>query len=220
MRLESVSPTLWPKKRRGFLIICALSALCLPQSTLAQSGRRQVRRDSPAPAVPAEAKTESEVSPKKAKPAPAATLIVGGDRLGSSFLISAGYLDVALAACVERLRGAPSLAVTGGGNMTRKEAVDEAKRQEDAHVVWLEIKPANDGSDDVAIEYWVFIPKTAKVMTSGRIYLGSTARGNGRVGAGVPSVTRRLPLEYQLREGGREVADRVMDKFHVGSPSL
>ena len=219
MRHQSLSLALSPEKPRCLLIVCAISILCLSQAALAQSGRRQVRRDSPSPAAPVEAKTEREVTPTPAKPAPVASLIVGGDRFGSSLMMLSSYVDTAVDACVERLRKARSLAVTAGGNMTRKEAIDQAKKEKDAHVVWLEMRVEGDRDmADVVIEYSVFMPQSAKVKTHGRVYLDGTQRGNGRIGVGVPSVTRRLPLQYLVQEGGRSVADRVLDKFHVSLP--
>jgi hypothetical protein len=102
--------------------------------------------------------------------------------------------------------------------MSRKEAIDKAKKGEEAYVVWLEMSVDNVNSASVGIilNYTVFSPQTGKVKTFGHVYLDRAQVGTGNVGIGLPpSASRRLPLEYQLKQGGREVADRVMETFHV-----
>jgi len=221
MRRERLSLSL-PEERRGyFLIVSVLSILCLSQAALAQSGRRQSKNISPSPPVIVEAKTEGEAKPPTVKPAPVASLIIGGNRLSTSFDVPPSSLDIVIDSCIERLGKASSLVVTsGGGNMNRKEAVDKAKKQETAYLVWLELKVENYNSDSsgIILEYSVFEPQTAKVKTFGHVYLDRAQVGNGRIGVGLPpSTTRRLSLDYLMREGGRSVADRVMDIFHVGA---
>ncbi|HYY57535.1 MAG TPA: hypothetical protein VE842_09385 [Pyrinomonadaceae bacterium] len=184
----------------------------------AQSGRRRDKREASPPVVTNEAVTERKADPPATnKPAPVATLIVGGDRFGSSLYILPGYVDEAVESCMKRFKNS-GLAVEAGGGMTRKEAIDRAKRQKDVHVLWLEIRVEDDGSDSASIGYMVLTPQTAKVLTSGRVYLGSSRIGTGGVGVSVPSIGGRMPLEYQLREGGRSVADRVMKVFQVEVP--
>jgi hypothetical protein len=219
MRLERLSLSLLEKRRGYFLIVCVLSILWLSPAAFAQSGRRQSKNISPSPpVVVAEPKTEGEVKPPAAKPAPVAALIVGGDRDRASFDIPSSYLDIAIDACIERLGKAASLSVIGGGSMSRKEAIDKAKKQEEAYVVWLamSVENVNSASAGIVLEYTVFIPQTAKVKTFGHVYLDRAQAGTGNVGIGLPpSSSRRLPLEYLLKQGGRDVADRVMDMFHV-----
>lgn len=201
------------KKRRWLLIVCALSLLCLSQSALAQSGRRQNKNVSPPPPpVAPEPKTETEVKPPVVKPDTSATIIVGGDKFGSSIYILSAYVDAAMVACMDRLRKSAGLEVTGGGNMSRKEAMDRAKKEQEAHVLWLEVRVEEDGTGDASVAYTLFAPQTAKNTASGRVYLGTQRVGGGTIGVGVPS-SRRLPLEYQLRDAGRTVADRVIGKL-------
>ncbi len=214
--------TLLRTRRGSRLIVCVLAIFFLSSAAQAQSGRRRTEREA-LPPVAVKTETKPEVKPTADKPAPVATLIVGGDRYSGSFDLLPSYLDIALDACVEKLRKAPGLAVSGGsGKLTRGEAIEQAKQQNVAHVLWLEMRlDSNGGSSSalsVVLDYSVFAPETAKVVTSGRVYLGETRRGGGRVGIGLPSANRRLPPEYQFRDGGRGVAERVMDKFHVSVP--
>ena len=203
------------KKTVRLLIVCAVSILCLSEAALGQSGRRQSRNPSAPTPVVIENKTGDEAKPKPPanKPATGANVVVGGDRFGTSLYILPGYVDVAVESCVDSLRRSTGLEVVAGGNMTRRVAIDRAKKEKDAHVLWLEVKVEDDGSDGISIGYTVFTAQTAKVMTSGRVYLGSRRVGTGGVGIGVPSITGRLPLEYQLKEAGAGVADRVRNKL-------
>jgi hypothetical protein len=218
MQLESSVRALPLKKHGILLVVCAIAILCISQAVPAQSGRRRDKREASPPVMADEAVTERKPDPPATdKPAPVATLIVGGDRYGSSLYVLPGYVDEAVESCMKRFKNS-GLAVEPGGGMTRKEAIDRAKRQRDVHVLWLEIRVEEDGSDRPSIGYMVLTPQTAKVLTSGRVYLGSSRIGTGSVGVSVPSINGRMPLEYQLREGGRSVADRVMKVFHVESP--
>ena len=205
-------------KRAALFIICAVSILCLSQALLAQSGRRPPKRESPPPPAPAEPSVPLEQKTPAEKPPPAAYLIVGGDRLGSSINIMPSYVDEAVDSCVKRLRKSPSLDVKAGGSMTRRDAIERAKREKEAHVVWLEVRADDDRLDGISIGYTVFSPQTAQVKNFGRVYLGNRRAGNGRVGVGVPPVMKRYPLDYYMREGGEDVADRVMGLFQVPLP--
>lgn len=223
MPVKYLSSTFSEERRRYLLIVCALSILCLSQTTLAQSGRRQVKRESTVPPpVSAEVKTEPSATPATVKVDTVASFIVGGDRLSASFDVPSGYLDTAIHACIDRLGKAPGLiASAGGSSMSRKDAIDKAKKQSEAHVVLIEFKAENNGPSQTGfvLEYSVFTPQTAKVKSFGRVYLDNARVGPGRVGVGIPpSISRRLPLDYQMKEGGRSIADRIMSSFHVSSP--
>jgi hypothetical protein len=203
-------------KRRGWLLtVCAVALLCFSQAALAQSGRRQKTVLSPSP-PPADTSTkdEGEAKPRAEKPAPLATIIVGGDRFSNSMTIGPTYIDEAVEACVMELSKSGGLEGRSGGGMTRKEAVDRAKKEEEAYVLWLEMRMDGNRTEDVYVSYIVFRPQTAKILTSGNAYLSTRRVGKGPVGVGVPSIGGRLPLQYMMREAGREVAGRVADKIH------
>ncbi|HEX8492519.1 MAG TPA: glycoside hydrolase family 16 protein [Pyrinomonadaceae bacterium] len=205
-------------KTGRLLIACIISILCLLQATLAQSGRRQRKNASTPPPITTDNKTADDAQPKPPakKSAPIATVIVGGDRLGTSIYIPPVYVDMAVKSCVDRFEKSSGIeAISGGGSMTRSMAKDRAKKESAAHVLWLELRVEDDGSNEVSISYLVLTPQTAKILTSGRVYLGSRSAGGGTVGVGVPSITGRLPLGYQIKEAGASVADRVKNKFPI-----
>ena len=206
------------KKPAGLLIICAVSILCLSQAMLAQSGRRPPKREPAPPPAPAEPAPPLEHKTPAEKPPPAAYLIVGGDRISASINILPSYVDEAIDSCIKHLRKSPSLDVKAGGTMTRRDAIEKAKKEKEAHVVWLEVRVEDERADGVSIGYTVFNPQTAQVKNFGRVYLGNRRAGNGRVGVGVPSVIKRYPIEYYMREGGEDVAERVMSVFLVPPP--
>lgn len=222
MRDKSLSLAFLKDRRRYLLIVCALSILCLSQTVLAQSGRR-IKRESTAPTpVITEAKAEPTPTPSTVKVATVASFIVGGDSLSTSFDVPSGYLETAIHACIDRLEKAQGVTASAGGNMSRKDAIDKAKKQTDAHVVLIEFKADYNGTSQTTfvLEYSVFTPQTAKVKSFGRVYLDHARVGAGKVGVGLPpSIGRRLPLDYQMKEGGRGIAERLISSFHVDTPN-
>lgn len=209
-------------KRQWRTIACALFFLCLSQAALAQSGRRPEKKEAPPPTVEVETKIEPEVSRPTARIPAIASLIISGDRTSAELDVPIGYLDFAINACIERLRKAPALAVSAGGtNIRKKEAVDDAKQQADAHVVWLEIVVENDDTDlgGITVRYFVFTPQTGKVKNFGRVYADRAQLGKGPVGVALPrSAGRRLPLDYLMKQAGKDIADRLIGLFQVSLP--
>src|SRR5829696_8592908 len=116
------------------LTVCAVSLLCIFQAALAQSGRRQSKVLSPPTPVVTkdEGETKPEAKPRATRPGPIATVIVGGDRFGTSSSIIPGYVDEAVESCVIELNKSHGLEARGGGGMSRKEAIDRAKKETEA----------------------------------------------------------------------------------------
>jgi hypothetical protein len=204
-------------RRVCLLTLCAVSLLCLSQAALAQSGRRQNKPLSPPTPVATDGENEakSEVKPRAEKPAALATVIVGGDRFGSSAYTISGYIDEAMDSCVAELNKSHGLEARGGGGMSRKEAIDRAKKETEAYVLWLDLRVEGSRQDDISVSYTLFMPQTAKVMAFGNVYLSTRRAGRGPVSVGVPSVGGRMPLQYLMREAGRDVAQRVVDKLQT-----
>lgn len=208
-------------KRACLLTLWAVSLLCLSQAALAQSGRRQNKPLSPPTPIVTkdEGEPRPEARPRPNSPAPSATIIVGGDRFGTSSSIIPGYVDEAVESCVAELNKSHGLEARGGGGMTRKEAIDRAKKETETHVLWLDVRMDGNRQEDIAVSYTLFMPQTAKVLTFGNIYLLGRRSGNGRVGVGLPPIGgRNMPLQYQMREAGRGVAERVISKLQSATP--
>jgi len=220
VRPSTLNPKQTRKRSVLFLIASIALTLSLSQNSLAQSGRRQGKVLSPSPPPAAdEPKPEPTPATPPAKPDAQAKIIVGGDKLGSSIYLSSSYVEYTVNSCIERLNDSAALEAIGGGNMSRKDAIDRAKKETASYVLLLELRLDNDDTD-ISISYSLFAPQTAKILTSGRVYLGTMTAGRGPVGVGVPSVTRNMPLQYQLKEGARQVADRVKGKISVRNPGL
>lgn len=201
--------------KRYLLVACAI-VLCLSQTAFAQSGRRS--KAAPSPPTPVEEpKPEPTPNPSSSKPAvPRASIIVGNDRFSSSNFALSSYSGEALRACIDRLNDSRAFDAKGGSDMTRSDAINRAKKGE-SYVLLMEVKE-DDMDGNITIGYYLYKPQTGKVATSGRVYLGTNGVGKGGVGVGIPSTSRRLPLQYQMREAGKEVADRVVGKINVPVP--
>jgi hypothetical protein len=197
--------------------LCAI-LLTICGSALAQSGRR-VRKPVlvPVPTV------EPTAAAKPAeKPKTALTFLVGIDQYGSFAHVSTAIYDGVLRSCAERLDQPESVKVeVAQRDMGRGEAIDRAKAGKEAYVVWLQIRPDMTGVDNgpgnnpgntIWIEYSVFAPATAKLVTSGRTYRGNRNRGIlGRRTADIYG-------DEALNQAAREAAARILAAFKIYLP--
>ena len=221
---ERLSPSFVVMQRQYLLAACAAAVLCFSQVALAQSGRRRSKSVAPPPPVAiTEAVTEPTIDPATVKPpVPISSVIVVGDLVqsGSSY---SNYVDKAVDACVEKLNERQVIEAKGSGSRKRAAAIERAKNETDAYVLWLEIKLAdrvvtNRGAPYVedyisCVDYYVFMPQTAKILTQGRVYPGQQdLKRNGTV-LRLPTRNKPLPLSHELREIGKQVADRVRNSF-------
>jgi len=105
--------------------------------------------------------------------------------------------------------------------MSRGEAIQKAKSATKTYVVLLTLKfdtMSNSRSwDDLELEFVVFAPGTAKVVTSGRSYLNTNRKGPLVVGrpGNVPGGMMR---EEWIRNAGEDAADRILKALHMGGP--
>jgi hypothetical protein len=120
----------------------------------------------------------------------------------------------------------PAIAVTLERDMSRKEAVERARKAQRVFVVWLQVqketqeaeRASREESDyeTLATSYVVFVPGTAEVKTEGRVYYQQL---NGRALNDSKNRKRRrpppvrLPAEETLEGVGRAAADRVLASF-------
>jgi hypothetical protein len=154
------------------------------------------------------------------------TLIVGIERYNTTGYIPLYFYDSVLSSCVDRLNDSRSVAVEiVERDMHRGAAVERAKGEKEAYVVWLQLQPDIAGVDrrtggnlnDLYVEYSVFEPTTAKQAAWGRTYQKTGRGGVIRVptipGRGTGSYT-----EYLLQEAAREAAERILSALHVSLP--
>jgi hypothetical protein len=193
-------------------------ALCFTEAALAQSGRNRRERVVPPTPVNAEPQAEPTVEPQATKaPVPITSVIVGGYVVHDSIYMRNNYVDIAVKACIERFKEGPMLTTQKGGKLTRKAAVEWAKKETSAYILWLEIKVEHIGMSGERtipyIKYFVFMPQTAEVLVEGQVDPNNqTVRING---ARIPTVNRgSLDPTLQLDLGGQMVADRVRRHLH------
>jgi hypothetical protein len=196
------------------LIIIAFCAI----SVHAQSGRRQAK---PAPVAPIPTPTpEPTPIPKKDDKEPNVLFFVGIDR-GSAFAsFPIVYYDAALRGCADRLRAGSSAGVdVSERDLTRGEAIKKAESEEKTYVILLELtlNSMSRSYDDLELEFVVFAPTTAKVVTSGRSYLRGNRAGPLVVGR-TPRGTNSIYLEQLVMKAGEDAADRILKALHLNLP--
>lgn len=214
---ERPAPALRPKRLRVLLLVCALSAFCLPH-VAAQSGRRTTSKVSPAPSPEASAAASSDNPSTRIS----AVVIGGHDVDPETKETYSNTVSHAVKACTARLKEhrGPTMNIRNGGKMTRAEAVELAKRETGAYVLWFGYRTRRVDLFYDTVEYMdyvVLMPKTAQTLTEGRVY---PDRQKKTVDPGgvmrLPGVRRqeRPPNAFrQLETGAREIADRVKNKL-------
>ncbi len=222
MRHETHISSSSAKRHQYLLLVCAVATLCFSQAALAQSGRRPKGNVSSSPPVTVETKTEAGIDPSTVKPpVPISSVIVVGDLVqsGSSY---SNYVDEAVDACVEELKKLQAIEAKGSGSRKRTAAMERAKNETDAYVLWLEIKLEDRVRTDrgvyveeyiTCVNYYVFMPQTAKILTEGRVYPGRQDIKAGGAVLRLPTRRGRTHVTDELREIGRQVANRVRNKF-------
>lgn len=186
----------------------------------AQSGRRANKSTQTTPPPVAPATVPAIASPAPEKLGPTVTLLVCMDRSDAFSRIPLSASSGVLHSWVDRLNDSASVKVVmESQDLPRSDALKKAKASKDGqHVVWLQVhldrgasQGANSNLSDVVIEYMVFAPTTAKVVTSGRTYpetyrnksINPTRRTGGMYG------------DFLYNEAAREAAERILRAFHV-----
>lgn len=94
-------------------------------------------------------------------------------------------------------------------SMTRGEAIKKAKSGENTYVILLTLTfdSMARSYDDLQLDFVVFAPTNAKVVTTGRLYLNGNRAGPVIVGR-----TGRAALyrEQIIKQAGEEAADRSL----------
>lgn len=185
-----------------------IAVLLCAGTAFAQSGRRQTK---PAPAAPVPTPTpEPTPIPKKENKEPELIFLVGADRMGS-FSIPFTYYDAIVRGCADRLRAGSSADVdVAERDLNRGDAIKKAKSDTKTYVVLMGLSYDSmaRSADDLVIDFVVFAPETAKVVTTGRSYLNSNRSGPLVVG----SPQRGLYREEMFRLAGEDAANRILKK--------
>lgn len=215
---RSAMPNRSPNSSAFYAILCVTLLLSCALAVVAQSGRR-VRKSTPVPvATPDPTPTPNKPAEKRKA---AFTFIIGMDRFGDFSRIPLHVSSGVLRTCADRLDDPASVDVaTETRDIGHAGAIQRAKSEKEAHVVWLQLVPntlsgragANDDPYNVYIEYLVLAPTTAKQVTSGRVFPGAH-RNRGVI---VSPKTSGVYGDQYLNQAARATAERILDHFHIG----
>jgi hypothetical protein len=183
-------------------------------AVVAQSGRR-ARTPEPAPTPTPEA---TPGPTPNAKPTPAFMFIVGVDKYGNFSRVPLYTYSGVVRSCAARLDDSRSVkSEISTHDMSRADAIRQAKAEKEAYIVWLQLRPnnfsgqtgVNDDPNNVYIQYSVFAPVTGEQVTSGNTF--PEAYRNARV---------RLPTsttsgDYYLNQAAQGAAERILDHFNL-----
>jgi hypothetical protein len=208
-------------RRLAALVLCALLLSAAAGMAAAQSGRKPPKRPTspdPLPPTPSEPPIKQPEA-RDQKPKIPVVIVKYLPNINSSSI----YSNVVIEGCARRLNDSAAVEVRAGKEMNRKQASDYAKSTEDVYVVWIQLQADVADMDRASIgyvdprylyvDYIVFAPGTGKQKTSGHVYQRSRRMGGARLPGNSPSVA-----EYELREAGRETADRVFDALGLARP--
>ncbi len=126
--------------------------------------------------------------------------------------------------CADRLRSGSSASVSiAQSNMNRGEAIKKAKAETKTYVVYMRLvldEMTARSLDDLEIEFVVFAPQTAKVVTSGRSYLNVNRKGPVIVGPTSRGPTGALYREELIRRAGEDAAERILKAMNLDIPVI
>lgn len=185
-------------------------------SVQAQSGRKHAR---PAPAAEVPTPTpEPTPAPKKAEKESELLFYVGADRHDSYSMLPYSYHDAAMRGCMDRLRSGSSAGVAATDqDFSRGEAIKKAKSDSKSYVVLLTVKYDTMArtSDDLILEYVVFAPTTAKIVTSGNSYTRGNRAGPVIVGPSTRGSNSDYYREQLLQRAGEDAGSRILKALHL-----
>lgn len=208
-----------PAKTALGLSVALLIALCC-LAAFAQSGRRQTKPPASAP-VPTPT-PEPTPTPKPTKDeADIMFNVLMGDRGDAFASYPITFLEAATVGCADRLRERTAASVDVSGNdTTRGEAITKAKAARRTFVVLISLVEDrmsggnNSQYRELEVDYVVFAPETAKVLTSGRTYEYSGRKGPLSIprsrGATLPTYR-----EQMLARAGQDAADRIIKALNL-----
>ncbi len=190
-------------------------ALCVC-TIQAQSGRKHVK-PAPAPAVPTPT-PEPTPAPKKADKESELMFYIGADRNDSFAMLPFTYHDSVVRGCADRLRGGSSAGVeVTDKSFSRGEAIKKAKAESRSYVVLLNLKFNNMAREyeELILEFIVFAPGTAKIVTQGHSYPNANRSGPVVVGPSSRGPSSEIYRERLLRQTGEDAANRILKALHL-----
>ena len=208
--------------RKSSLLVCCfvLLAVCAV-AVQAQSGRKKI---TPPPAAPVPTPTPEPTPPPKQEKESDLGFIIAADTFSSFESYPLSYYDAAMRGCADGLRAGSSAKVTvGTENMNRGEAIKKAKVEKTTYVVQMKLvldRMYAKSYDDLELEFVVFAPQTAKVVTSGRTYLNVNRSGPIVTAPTRRGTTSALYREQLLKRAGEDAAARILKALNLNAPVM
>ena len=223
------------KKDHNLLLISCVAAtlvfwlvlsLGLPQAAMGQSGRRKNKEDvtlpSSAPPPPTPTPIPRQAPPTKRQQSPTqrlppgvepTSIIIGGRLIVDQHYYRSNDVAVAIKEASWRFEERTKLIpIKAGTKMTRTQAIERAKKEQDAYVLLLEIRVhvPDTGRDSISrIDYFLLIPRTGALMLEGKIDPRTlVAKIDGMP---IPGTGPRNSFD-ELLYGVREVVERVRER--------
>lgn len=180
MRLKRFVLKFSGKNYISFLIFC-LVAVCFCQTIDAQSGRR-ANKGTAAKPLPSDVDVPKIDLPVSSKPDEKilSLIVLGREKNNSPFSYSSD-LNTVLKECVKTLEehalksGSGLTAIKADKKWKLEDAIERAKKETTAHILWIELGTGIDGLGNEwlnYIDYAVITPKTGTRVTSGRVQPG------------------------------------------------
>ena len=211
-------------KTAGLALAAATLLMIGANVSMGQAGRK-LPQSKPAPTKsdPAPSPTPEAAKPTK----PQFTLKVVRD-IPQTLYLAFPFPERVETWTVDRLKKSPLLEVSAGDQANHAQAVNLAKAETEAYIVWLQLeedpmaKPDQAGrhqpAGQVRINFSILEPVTGKTKYSSTIFLAQTTRGVGlgRIeSACYPGVRKD---DYLLLQASFEAAARIMDYLKVPVP--
>jgi uncharacterized iron-regulated membrane protein len=195
----------------AFALLLAIAVTGVPQSgrRAPKSKAAPVATPEPTPAPVAQAE----------KPKAERTFMVAMDRFGDFAGIPLYTYSTVMRHCVERLNENGTVkAMAADREMTRGDAIKQARAEKESNLVWLQLRPDTVSGDtrgtsslaNVYLQYTVFAPTTAKIVANGQTY-PHVYRTKGII---VRPNTSGVTDDYELTQAAREVAERILKTVH------
>lgn len=191
---------------------CLASVIVMVFICVHVSGQSGRRKTIPPPAPP----TNSTIDKGETKPPVVITsLVAAAEIVHDADYLKSNFVDITLDSCFEALKDMRvAMPLAKAGTLSRKLAMERAKRETDAYVLWVEIRMKTVGvwgeQTIPYMDYVIFAPQTAEVVTKGRVEPNNRDVVIG--GAKVPTVNKKPQSETgQLRTGARKIAVEIRD---------
>ena len=204
---------------KAALLTLLFAAVAVVSTTIrAQSGRRQTK---PPPAAPIPTPTPEATPTKKAEPKSDLSFGVGIDRSDTFSYYPMSFYSAVVAGCAAGLKDNSSASVSTSERMTRAEAVKRAKSEKTGYTVWLRLTSTAmtnaERVEDLQVEFTVFAPTTAKILTSGNSYPNANRKGPVVVQPPGRTSTSILYQEQLLKRAGEDAGTRILRALHITS---